>query len=294
MDSALDVRRLRNLGVMTSPPSPRRHSRSTSPERLPGAVRLEVCVETTGGALTALRAGADRVELCSGLAEGGLTPSAGLVATTLEALTEHDGSVGDVRVLVRPRAGDFVYDALELDAMRRDVDLVRTSGARGVVIGVLTPDGDVDVTRTAELVARARPLEVTFHRALDMTRDRRRALETLIELGVDAVLTSGGRTSVTEGVDGVRELVEASAGRIEVIAGGGVRAESIARIVESTGVGIVHASARSARPSRMQHRNLDCRMTSVPPPDEYERLETDEAVVRRFLAELGRPSPPAR
>ncbi len=267
---------------MTSEPS------AASSESRRTQVKLEICVETAAGALAALRAGADRVELCCALAEGGVTPSVGAIEAAIRAVTAHDGSLPDVRVLVRPRGGDFVYDALEFDAMRRDIDLARTSGARGVVLGLLTPTGEVDLARTAELVSRARPLHVTFHRAFDMTRDRPNALEALVGLGIDAVLTSGGHTSVLDGLDAVRELVDVAAGRIEIIAGGGVRAESVAQVAERTRADTIHASARSPRASAMQHRNPHCRMTSVPPPGEYERLETDESIVRRCLDALGR------
>ena len=164
--------------------------------------RLEVCIDSADGAAAAEAGGAGAVELCAALVEGGITPSLGLVRATRAACDI------ELNVMVRPRGGDFVYDRRELEAMHHDVAAFREAGADGVVLGVLRPDGTVDEERVADLVAAARPLRVTFHRAFDMTRDPRAALETLIELGVDRVLSSGQEASAPAGVRLLTELVE--------------------------------------------------------------------------------------
>ncbi len=149
------------------------------------SVLVEACVDTVASALAAEAAGAARVELCAGLAEGGTTPSAGLMALACERLRI------PVFVLIRPRGGDFLYSEAEMEVMRRDIRQAKTLGARGVVLGVLRPDGHVDEARTRVLVDEARPMAVTFHRAFDVTPDASAALEALVALGIDRVLTSG-------------------------------------------------------------------------------------------------------
>ena len=146
---------------------------------------VEICVDSAGGAFAAERGGADRVELCDNLMEGGTTPSAGCIKVARRGLKIA------LQVIVRPRGGDFLYTADEFDVMREDIRVAKELGADGVVVGCLTAEGEVDRVRTEELIALARPLNVTFHRAFDMCRDARRALEDLISLGVDRVLTSG-------------------------------------------------------------------------------------------------------
>src|SRR6476619_4652392 len=150
----------------------------------------EICVDSVAGVRAAKKAGAHRVELCANLLEGGTTPSRGTIkrARSIEGIKLH--------VIIRPRGGDFLYDDDEFAAMAADIDTAKREGADGVVIGLLTADGEVDGPRTRELIARARPLSVTFHRAFDMTRDPFTALATLIELGVDRILTSGKEASV--------------------------------------------------------------------------------------------------
>ncbi|MGB7211360.1 MAG: copper homeostasis protein CutC [Gemmatimonadales bacterium] len=199
------------------------------------AVLFEACVESVVDAVSAERGGAARVELCVDLAVDGLTPSAEMIRDSCRALTI------PVMVLVRPRAGDSHYSAEEIDGMIGDIERIKSHGAAGVVIGVLDADLEVDRAAMARLIKAARPMSVTFHRAFDAVRDRSVALETLVTLGVDRVLTSGGAVSAEAGIDALRELVGQASGRIGVLAGGGIRPANVARIVEGTGVREVHA-----------------------------------------------------
>ncbi|MFI5956262.1 copper homeostasis protein CutC [Cryptosporangium sp. NPDC051539] len=239
---------------------------------------VEICVDDVAGARCAERAGADRVELCSGLAEGGVTPSLGLVRSVLAAT----GRIG-VRVLVRPRGGDFVYAADELDVQCEDLRLLPLSDPRaGVVVGALTPDGEIDVAAVHRLLDAAGNSEVTFHRAFDATADPQRSLDTLIDLGVDRVLTSGGRRSGLEGAEVLRDLVQRAGGRIAVMAGGGVRPDGVRELVGRTGVPEVHL--RATEPVQSAARFVNPAL----PYDEGHRLVTSGNVIRDLLAELDR------
>ena len=213
----------------------------------PRRLRYEVCTQSKLGVKAALLAGADRVELCRDLAVGGLTPGAGDVEEAV-------GLAGDslkVHVLVRSRPGGFVYDPDELDTMVEQVEAARVAGAHGIVVGALSPDGHVDESATAALVAAARPASVTFHRAFDEVRDPFGTYERLAALGVDRVLTAGGRPSAPEGAELLRRLVDRSAGGPIVLVGGGVTAANAAALVRQTGARELHFSARRrvVRPS---------------------------------------------
>lgn len=206
---------------------------------------FEVCAETLEACVAAAAGGADRVELCSALSEGGLTPSHGLIQHAVErcALPVH--------VMIRPRAGDFVYSAEEIAIMRADIAHARQLGVAGVVLGVLDAAGCVDVAATRGLVELARPLQVTFHRAVDDTVDLHEALEDVIAAGCDRVLTSGGAADVMAGAAMLAELVRAARGRIEVAVGGGLRLDDAARLAQITGARQFHASLRQT-PSGVQ------------------------------------------
>lgn len=238
---------------------------------------VEICVEGVQGCSAARAGGARRVELCAGLIEGGTTPSPG----TLQRACQIDV---EVVALIRPRAGDFLYTEDELETMRLDVAFARDSGAAGVALGALTAEGEIDAQMTAELIGLARPMEVCFHRAFDMTLDPRAALETLTGLGVERVLTSGHAATADAGAKLIGELVQLAGDRIAVMAGGGVRAHNLARIVLATGVREVHCSARSAHQSAMSHRNPSVSMGGESGPGEYEHLITDPEVVREVMA----------
>jgi copper homeostasis protein len=255
-------------------------------------MQLEICVDSVESAIAAERGGADRVELCSDLLEGGITPSAGLMALVRKRI-----GIG-VFVMIRPRGGDFCYTDAEYEVMREDIRQARELGADGIVLGVLDEHARVDVERTRKLVELAGSLPVTFHRAIDMTPDPCGALKDVIETGATRVLTSGGAAKVTEGTSVVARMVAAAADRIHVMAGGGITLETIARVAEATGAGEFHASLRSARPSPVDFHRRHVQMGEVR-DREYLRFVVEEEKVRalagilQHLAET-RPAAPRR
>jgi len=195
---------------------------------------VEAAVETLDSALAAERAGADRIELCDNLSEGGTTPDGELVAAIVERIQL------PVFVLIRPRAGDFVYSESEFDVMIRDIELTRTMGIAGIVSGALDVKGRVNVKRTRSLVKAAGGLPVTFHRAIDSAADLPAALDDAIEAGVGRVLTSGGAPTAREGVDVIAALVLQARERVSIIAGGGIREHNVHEVIARTGVHEVH------------------------------------------------------
>jgi copper homeostasis protein len=240
-------------------------------------VILEVCVDSIESAIAVDSGGADRIELCSSLLEGGLTPSPGVISTVLSKV-----SLG-VFVMIRPRGGDFCYSADEFKAMEQDVRAAKQLGADGVVFGILTEDGRVDAARTHRLVEIARPLKVTFHRAFDMSRDLGESLEDLIRLGVDRVLTSGGEQNVELGQSRIANLQRRAKDRIILMAGAGITEDNVRQIISVTGVREIHASLRSSVPGPMRYRNEKVSMGALNGP-EYERLVATEERVRSLLA----------
>ncbi len=188
-------------------------------------------------------------------------------------------------VMVRPRGGDFLYSDTEFRQMLEEVRFARECGADGVVFGVLTPDGRVDVQRTAALVAEAGPMQTTFHRAFDMACDLEEALEAAVAAGCRRILTSGGRNTAVEGIDTLRALVAQAAGRIELMAGSGVNPSNV-RQLAATGVDAVHFSARSVRPGGMVFRNPHVSMGGCGDVSEYDLLCADERLIRQILTLL--------
>ncbi|GAB2764885.1 copper homeostasis protein CutC [Rhabdobacter roseus] len=233
-------------------------------------MQVEVCAYSLESCLNAQAAGAHRVELCGGLGEGGTTPSAGLIGLVRERVELA------LYVMVRPRGGDFVYDALEEEVIRRDIDVAKKYGADGVVLGVLTAQGQVDVVRTRALIDYAQPLGVTFHRAFDLTPDPLEALERVIEAGAERILTSGQRASAPEGLDVLRQLVIAASGRIEIMAGGGVNAGNAAQLA-ATGIQALHLTGKAFRPGRQQYFPAGISMAGEVPDERsilYSKLES--------------------
>ncbi|KZC21371.1 MULTISPECIES: copper homeostasis protein CutC [Rhodanobacter] len=209
---------------------------------------LEIAANSVASALAAQEGGAGRVELCTALELGGLTPSHAQIALARERLRI------PLVVLIRPRAGDFLYSELECEAMQRDIETCVSLGCDGVVLGVLDANGEVDMPRCRALIAAAGKLGVTFHRAFDLSRDPARALEDIVALGCERVLTSGAQASAVDGATLIRELVTQAAGRLAVMPGAGITAQNIAALAAATGAREFHASAKSRQPSGMQHR----------------------------------------
>jgi len=228
-------------------------------------MELEICVDSVDSAAAAEIGGAQRVELCSALIEGGLTPSVGMARAVRSRI-----GIG-VYVMIRPRGGDFVYSDEEFDIMRDDLALAKDNGADGVVFGLLTPEGEVDVDRTRELVSLARPMKVTFHRAIDMARDTEAAVAAIVEAGADRVLTSGGMQTAILGSACIAQLVCKFGSRIGVMACGGVRPENVQEIVQATGASQFHAALRTAAPSPVTYRKMGLSM-GEPGLDEFARF----------------------
>ncbi|MBL8298909.1 MAG: copper homeostasis protein CutC [Rhodanobacteraceae bacterium] len=231
-------------------------------------IRLEIAANSLASAVAAQEGGADRIELCDNLEAGGTTPSYGTIAAARDVLKL------PLFVLVRPRAGDFLYDSRERDVMLRDIELCRKLGCDGVVIGALDADGDVDVVFSREMVAAAGAMHTTFHRAFDAVRDPSRALETIITLGCAQVLTSGGYASAPEGALAIAGHVETARGRLLVMAGAGITPGNVAPLVGVTGVEDVHASARAVRTTAMRFHNQ--RLAGL----DHDWQQTDRATVR--------------
>lgn len=238
---------------------------------------VEVAVATVGSAALAESAGAGRLELCADLVEGGVTPSVGMLMKVRERVRL------PLFVLIRPRGGDFLFDGDEREVMLRDIAEAGARGADGVVIGALDPDGGVDEALTRRLAEAARPMAVTFHRAFDLVRDPARALETLIGLGIDRVLTSGQASSALLGSAAIAALAAQGAGRIIIMAGAGINEANAARIVRETGVREIHVGAGGIRHSGMEFRREGVFMGKAYQPDEYRRVETDPERVREIV-----------
>lgn len=209
---------------------------------MPDSFILEIAVDTLDRALAAELGGAHRIELCSDLLNGGLTPSVELMRSVREQLRS------PVFVMIRPRAGNFLYSAAEFAEMRRDIAIALEMGMSGVVLGILTGDGRVDVERTQQLVEQARPLPVTFHRAFDISSDLRKSLEAVIQTGAARILTSGGATSAIEGRAQLAELVERARGRVIIVPGAGISAANVDIVAKDTGAWEFHAGLSSVFP----------------------------------------------
>ncbi|WP_343298925.1 copper homeostasis protein CutC [Shinella oryzae] len=239
---------------------------------------IELCVEGIDGFLAAQAAGADRVELCASLLEGGLTPSLATIRAAVKAAHI------PVHVIIRPRGGDFLYSKAEFASMLEDVTALRTEGVSGVVIGCLTPDGRIDEARTKALVEAARPMSVTCHRAFDMTADAGEALEALVRCGVDRVLTSGQRDTAVEGIAILKQAAEQAAGRIVIMGCGGLDAANIRAVRDATGLTELHFAALTTVPSGMVFRNPHVGMGGTEKDREYQLTITDENAVRETIA----------
>ena len=239
---------------------------------------FELCAESIDACLVAHEGGASRIELCSALSEGGLTPSHGLVR---EAVTR---SGLPIHALLRPRGGDFVYTDAEFDVMREDLRHMRSLGISGIVAGVLRADGTVDVERTRELAAMAAGLDVTFNRAFDETSAMEQALEDVIAAGCKRVLTSGGASDVVSGAEALARLVKQAAGRIEIAVGGGLRLKNAAAVARTTGARHFHGSIRRMVDSPVRVDGPD--VLDDAGSSNHTRFIVDSGDVRRMIENL--------
>jgi copper homeostasis protein len=248
----------------------------TQPQIREGAVLLEICLDSVESAVNAERGGADRVELCAGLPEGGTTPSAGMIAAVRQKI-----KIG-VQVMIRPRGGDFCYSADEFSIMRRDILIAKQLGASGAVFGILNIDGTVDKQRMRQLIDLSRPLNVTCHRAFDMTSDFNHALDDLAEIGVNRVLTSGGRKSAVDAMPTLAQLVQHAQGRISVMACGELSTASVKAVIAYTHVREVHAGLSTTVTSAMKFRNQKIAMGTQAIDSEYQHHVVTESSVREL------------
>lgn len=235
--------------------------------------KLEICADSVESAITARNAGANRIELCDSLLEGGITPSAGKIASARNNL--------DIllHVIIRPRGSDFLYSGIDYDIMRRDIEACGEAGVDGVVFGILLPDGNVDVDRTARLAELANPMSVTFHRAFDLCPDPLRGMEDIISAKADRILTSGQKNKAHEGITLIAELVKRAGKRINIMPGSGISVTNIAELARATGATEFHLSGRKTIKSEMEYRKTGICMGSTESEDEYTRKVADRDTI---------------
>ncbi len=245
--------------------------------------KFEVCANSVESCLAAQIGGADRVELCAGIPEGGTTPSYGDILMARKLLEKTR-----LHVIIRPRGGDFLYSELELEIMLKDVENARALGTDGVVFGCLTREGDVDIPAMKKLMKASQGMSVTFHRAFDVCRNPKEALEQLIDLGCDRILTSGQQATAELGIPLLRELQLQAGNRIILLAGCGVNEGNIAKIAAETGIHEFHFSARETVQSAMTYRNENVSMGGTVRISEFERNVTTHARVEATIFSLKR------
>ena len=243
--------------------------------------KIEICANSVESAVKAQEGGAYRVELCAGIPEGGTITPFGEMRMARQLLQQTK-----LHVIIRPRGGDFLYSPLEQEIMLHDIKVARQLGADGVVFGCLTAEGDVDMDAMKKLMNAVGDMNVTFHRAFDMCKDPKKALEQIIELGCTRILTSGQEANAVKGIPLLKELVEQADGRIIIMPGCGVNPNNIRQIAEETGASEFHFSGRSSYESEMIFRNPKVSMGGTVKIEEYQRDITNPEIVKAALAEL--------
>ncbi|WP_207784539.1 copper homeostasis protein CutC [Marinifilum breve] len=241
---------------------------------------LEICCYSVQSAVIAEQAGANRIELCAGVYEGGTTPSLATIQLVKEKLSI------PVHVIIRPRGADFCYSDVEFECMKKDILSCKEEGVDGVVSGVLLTDGKIDIKRTKELVDLAKPMSFTFHRAFDMVENHIDALQELMEIGVDRILTSGGMQTAEEGIELLAELVEKADNKIIIMPGSGVNEANIAKLKEVTGAKEFHCSAKKLVQSKMKYQNPNINMGGEGSIPEFEYYEADAEKIKKVLNQL--------
>jgi len=243
-------------------------------------MKLEVCVENLSSALIAQENGATGIEFCDNLLQGGTTPSAGAIKKATELLTI------PFHVMIRPRGGDFYYSDVEYQIMKEDIVYVKSLGVYGIVLGFLTKDGHVDVQRTRECIQLARPMNFTFHRAFDVSKDLFKSLETLIDLKVDRILTSGGESSALEGLEVLENLVKQANNRIQILPGGGITRRNLRRIIDKLHVPEIHMAIPKTLQSEMEFRNSRVFMGTAILTSEFELTCADGDIVKGVVRDI--------
>ncbi|MFA5448684.1 MAG: copper homeostasis protein CutC [Sphaerochaeta sp.] len=241
-------------------------------------MKIEVCLESVESVIAAERGGADRVEFCADLFEGGITPSLGAFKTARKHTTI------PMMVMIRPRGGDFCYSNLEFEAMKEDVQLFKDAGADGLVFGILKPNGEIDVERSRQIIELVRPCQVTFHRAFDMTPDPYAALETLIDLGVDRILTSGQEPTAMEGVLTLRKLVKQAGDRVIIMPASGINERNFTYLQKQIGAKEYHLFLPGVAESKMEFRPGHIYMGGLLRQPEFHLSHTNEKRVQSAVA----------
>ena len=240
------------------------------------SIKIEVCAFSLESCLAAEKGGANRIELCGSMYEGGTTPSAGLIQIAKQRISI------EIHAMIRPRGGDFCYSDDEISVMQADIRTAKELGCEGVVLGILQPNGSVNITQTKALVTLAKPMQVTFHRAIDMTPNYLKALEDIIETGCDRILTSGQKNMAMEGIENIKNLVERANGRIEIMAGSGVNEDNAQTFIH-TGVNALHLTGKSIRDSEMVYRKEGIAMGGLSEVPEYEIVYSDFEKIRAVV-----------
>lgn len=245
-------------------------------------MKLEICANSVVSAINAESGGADRVELCENMAEGGTTPGSGSIIQARKHLKI------ELYVMIRPRGADFHYSQLEFEIMKEDISLAKKYGADGVVFGILNSDGSIDKPRMSELAEISRPMKITCHRSFDMTPDPFRAMEDLIEIGIDRILTSGQQNNALKGSVLIRELITAAKDRIILMPGGGIKEENLEEIIMITTANEYHLNLTGSFPSQMKFKRQGIHMGKQGYP-EYEimssdtnRIKTVKEIIQRY------------
>lgn len=239
--------------------------------------KLEICVDSVQSAINAQVAGADRVELCDNLVEGGTTPSYGTILSARNNL-----NIG-LNVIIRPRGSDFLYSDQEYDIMRRDIEICGEAGVDGIVTGILLADGTIDIERTSRLIEFASPMSVTFHRAFDMCKDPFKGLADIISSGARRILSSGQKDNAADGAELLGKLIKMAGEKIIIMPGGGLDESNLARIANISGAKEFHLTGRSIVESEMIFRKQGISMGGIPGIPEYSRKVADNERIKKFI-----------
>jgi copper homeostasis protein len=245
------------------------------------SIKIEVCAFSLESCMAAEKGGANRIELCSSMYEGGTTPSAGLIQMAKQRVNL------EIHAMIRPRGGDFCYSGEEISVMQADICMAKALGCAGIVLGILQSNGQVNIAHTKALVALAKPMQVTFHRAIDMTPDYSKALEDIIETGCDRILTSGQKNTAMEGIENIKTLVKRANDRIEIMAGSGVNTDNALTLLQS-GVQALHLTGKANRNSEMIFRKEGIAMGGLSEVPEYEIVYSDYEKIRAVVNKLAR------